>query len=500
MKKVADSDLTTPLLGTDAEHKGPSLAPLFCVAFLNTVSRIAAQTPAYSLLFHEVASAGGMQRHHISMTTGWLMAMRSLVELACPPLLARWSDRVGRRRSLGLCCLAYCVEYGLLSVLQSTLGFSLVFIAGGMLASHNVIEGSCIVDATSCPRSRSKAFGQLFAALGFGFILGPIIGGELSAIHSGAPFVAAMMLSICNLMCVLVVMPEYLPEKRRCSHQSGGSVLSTLHAFKHLVGQNHQLQWYTYASALSSMGISAFITVRTIWAHDTFGWHGSQIGRVVATYGVTVVFAHFVLLPVLLGIMRGREGLLAQLCLLVHTARFTAYALAPHGGAVYTAVILSSAGSCSVPILQALSSQCVPEADQSLLSGGASALNTATQVIGALIGSHAFAHSLAGRSSASAHLLLCAMFCGLAAVCVGIAGIHASKNSDKPLKVKKRSARPWIAQAEGMHGMDASLPSPTMRGSMLLRGRWAKCGDSSPRHLAACSRLSKSDDGICALA
>jgi len=494
MKKVTNSNLTTPLLGTVIEHKDPSLAPLFLVAFLNTASRIAAQTPAYSLLFHEVAHAGGMQRHHISMTIGWLMAMRSLVELACTPLLARWSDRVGRRRSLGLCCLAYCLEYGLLSILQSTLGFSLVFVAGGVLASHNVIEGSCIVDATSCPVSRSKSFGQLFAALGLAFILGPIIGGELSAIHSGAPFAAAMMLSIGSL-CIVAVMPEYLPEQRRRNDQNGASVLSTLHAFKHLVGQNHQLQWYTYASALSSMGISAFITVRTIWAHYTFGWHGPQIGRVVATYGVTVVFAHFVLLPLLLGIMRGREGLLAQLCLLVHTARFTAYGLAPHGGAVYTAVILSSAGSCSVPILQALCSQCVAETDQSLLSGGASALNSFTQVIGALIGSHVFAYSLGSKSSASAHLLLCAMLCGLAAICVGIARLQ-----EKPVKVKRRSARPWIAQAEGMHGMDASLPSPTMRGGMLFRGRWAQSRDSTPRKVAAYSRPSNSDGGICALA
>jgi len=413
--------------------------------------------------------------------------------------LARWSDRVGRRRSLGLCCLAYCLEYALLSVTQSVWGFSLVFVTGGLLASHNVIEGSCIVDATSCPRARSKAFGQLFAALGLAFILGPIIGGELSAIHSGAPFAAAMMLSVGSLLCVSV-MPEYLPEQVRRSDQSGASVLSTLHAFKHLVAQNHQLRWYVYASALSSMGISAFITVRTIWAHYTFGWHGPQIGRVVATYGATVVFAHFVLLPLLLGIMRGREGLLAQFCLLVHTARFTAYSLAPHGSAVYTAVILSSAGSCSVPILQALCSQCVPEADQGLLSGGASALNTATQVIGALIGSHIFAHSLAGKSSASAHLLFCALFCGLAAICVRIAGLHDADKSDKTLKVKKRSARTWIAQAEGMHGMDASLPSPTMRGGMLFRGRWAQSRDSSPRKAAAVSLSGKSGGSICALA
>ena len=132
MKKVTNSQLTTPLLGIRPEHKDPSLAPLFVAAFLNTASRIAAQTPAYSLLFHEVASAGGMQRHHISMTTGWLMAMRSLVELACPPLLARWSDRVGRRRSSNQRPALRC----LVGRTQACVAFE---------HYHHGTEGSCVV-------------------------------------------------------------------------------------------------------------------------------------------------------------------------------------------------------------------------------------------------------------------------------------------------------------------------------------------------------------------
>jgi len=227
---------------------------------------------------------------------------------------------------------------------------------------------------------------------------------------------------------------------------------------------DRRLPWYVCASALCSLGISAFLSVRTIWVHELFGWDARVIGRVVATYGLTLVAAQFILLPILLVAMNGREELLALLCLLVHTARFTAYGLAPSGDRIYLTLILSSAGSCSVPVLQALCSRCVSEDEQMLLSGGASTVNTAMQVIGSLIGSQVFAASLRGSTyMACNHLLVCAACCGLAAACL-IPVMYAQSCAKR-----RSSPTSWVTRAEGMHGMDASLPSPTARGSMLLR-------------------------------
>ncbi|CAE8602925.1 unnamed protein product, partial [Polarella glacialis] len=362
-----------------------SLAPLLLVAFINTASRISASTPALCLLFQDVAAADGLDLAATAVAFGRLVAMRSLVELAATPALARWSDSSGRKLALCLCCTSCCLECVFLASSRSLLVFGLVHVAGGLLASHNAIEGSCIVDFCPNDQARAQAFEQLFVALGAAVVLGPALGGELSfAVSRTAPFIASAVLSFGSLL-LACRMPEYLPKARRHAN-TGGGMLETLRAFRKLLRRDTCLSWYLCASSLSSAGISSFLSARTIWARHSFGWDGREIGRVVACYGVTLVAAQFLLLPLLLWCMQGREPLLAQFCLLVNCARFTAYACAPSASWVYAALLLGTAGNCSVPVLQ----------EHALLSGGASTLNTASQVVGALIGSWLFAASLQG--------------------------------------------------------------------------------------------------------
>ncbi|CAE8696078.1 unnamed protein product [Polarella glacialis] len=340
----------------------------------------------------------------------------------------------------------------------------LVHVAGGLLASHNAIEGSCIVDFCPNDQARAQAFEQLFVALGAAVVLGPALGGELSfAVSRTAPFIASAVLSFGSLL-LACRMPEYLPKARRHAN-TGGGMLETLRAFRKLLRRDTCLSWYLCASSLSSAGISSFLSARTIWARHSFGWDGREIGRVVACYGVTLVAAQFLLLPLLLWCMQGREPLLAQFCLLVNCARFTAYACAPSASWVYAALLLGTAGNCSVPVLQGLCSRCVAEEEHALLSGGASTLNTASQVVGALIGSWLFAASLQGCVSQHAHLVFSAACFALATACVTLA--RPAETWDL-----KQGAPSWVQQAEGLHSMDAAVAGPTARGSMLGRQAW----------------------------
>jgi DHA1 family tetracycline resistance protein-like MFS transporter len=467
--------LYRPLLPRAAASRAPGaprLEPLYLAVLINTVSRVVSSTPALCLRFQDMAALRQMEVSEIVVWFGGLTAMRSLVELAATPALASWSDRVGRRKALSVCCAACFLECTALALTDSLPVFSLVHVLGGALASHNAIEGSCVVDATPCGGwQRGVAFERLFMVLGAAVIIGPAVGGQLSSYSRAAPFVAAACVSGLGYLHVDLRMPEYLP----ASFPNPGSPPSSptssptgaARGFWKLLRKDVRLQWYACASALSSVGMSAFLSVRTIWARAEYGWDGHQIGRVVSCYGVTLVAAQFVLLPILSQAMRGREARLAQLCLLVHAARFTAYSLAPSGSWVYATLVLSAAGNCSVPVLQSLCSRCVPEDEQALLSGGASALSTASQVVGALLGSRLFAASLTGCVPVGAHLALSAMCFALSALC-----IFPAIRADARAQRTRRALPSWLRAAEGMSGMDATMPGPTARGSMLLRKKW----------------------------
>lgn len=420
-------------------------------------------------LFFEHAVAAEWDFPAIVEAYGRLAALRSLVELAATPKFASWSDRSGRKVAICICCAAFFIECLILAFSRSLLTVSLVHVAGGLLASHNVIEGSCIAD--SCPgmEARAQSFEKLFIALGAAVTFGPAIGGELAAHRRTLPFIFSALISVCSLLYVVFMLPEYLPKGQRRNHDAHGpGACNSLGAFFRLLTSDQRLRWYIAASALSSAGISAFLSVRTLWAWQEFGWSSREIGRTVAVYGITLMVAQFFVLPFLLVVMRGQEALLAQLCLLIHAARFTFYALAPSGSWVVLIVLLGTAGNCSVPILQGLCSGCVAEDEHALLSGGASAVNTASQVLGALAGSSSFAWCLRSGSSHNVHLCLTAGCFFSAIACVAAARHAENVYESKP------STSSWLKHAEGMHGADAAIPAPTGRGSMLGRQVWVE--------------------------
>jgi len=488
-------DLVKPLLPHgDAKQRSPSLTPLFTVAFLNTSARMAAQSPALALAFLDLAEKGGMDIGSAAVSFGWLTAFRSLVELAATPIITSWSDFVGRKRVLCLCCASTCIECAVLANAKSLGVFVLVHTLGGILASHNAIEGCCVVDAAQ-DKARADAFGKLFIALGTAFIAGPALGGELSQRNRTAPFAAAAGISFLSLTYTLVRLPEYLAGSRR-QNEPRVRLRYVLSQFGALLSGSRTLVWYLVAYALSGLGLSAFLSTRILWTRSLFGWDGREIGRITALYGLSLVTAQFLLLPLLLYLLQGREALLAQLCLLVQTSRFLAYLFAPSGSWVLVALVFSTAGICSVPVLQALCSRHVPEEQQALLSGGASALNTATQAVGAIIGSQLFAMAQHGATRPGSHLAFCSACFALAAGCISLAKnmpqptaqqarpVPGSERNTKNMASEERRPMPdkkfsWVQHAEGVHGMDAAMPSPTARGSMLLRQKWVIKRDGS---------------------
>ena len=62
---------------------------------------------------------------------------------------------------------------------------------------------------------RARSFGLVGAAFGFGFILGPMIGGLVGGIGVRIPFFIAAGLSLINFAYGLFVLPESLPASRR---------------------------------------------------------------------------------------------------------------------------------------------------------------------------------------------------------------------------------------------------------------------------------------------
>jgi len=147
---------------------------------------------------------------------GWLFASFSLTQLLFAPLLGRLSDRLGRRPVL-LVTIAGSIGAYLLFAYSPTFTWLLVARAlAGMAAANYGIAQAYVADITP-PAERSKAMGMVVgAAFGLGFILGPALGGVLSA-HVGTRSVplTGALLAVINLAAAFVWLKESLPQEIR---------------------------------------------------------------------------------------------------------------------------------------------------------------------------------------------------------------------------------------------------------------------------------------------
>jgi MFS family permease len=218
---------TSSALEAAASHaKAPGLGPIFLIVFLD----ILGFSLVLPFLAEEARSTFGT-----SELIGTLLASTySFMQFVFVPVWGRVSDRVGRRPVL-------LWSVGATSVGMAGLGFALLradhvlwlFVARAAsgIATANLGTASAYIADITRPEERSKGMGLIGMAFGLGFILGPGIGGALSAIPIGGrtgavPCFVAAALSLVNLAWASLALRESLPPERRSSQERSLSPLN----------------------------------------------------------------------------------------------------------------------------------------------------------------------------------------------------------------------------------------------------------------------------------
>lgn len=157
-------------------------------------------------LTREAAQASTM----VGWMIGGLLAAYSLCQLLAAPILGRWSDRIGRRKILLATTALSIGSYLIYGFAQS---FNEIIVAralAGLAAANLGVAFAYAADVTT-PENRSKGIGLVGAALGLGFILGPVIGGQILKWSGDSALVLATVaasLAAINFVYILVSLPE----------------------------------------------------------------------------------------------------------------------------------------------------------------------------------------------------------------------------------------------------------------------------------------------------
>jgi multidrug resistance protein len=267
---------------SEAVANKKTLSVLFSVVFLDNLC-FAIVVP---YLFFYVLALGGS-----TFIYGMLLASYSLMSFIFTPIIARFSDRIGRRKILLVALAVSSFSYFLFGAAQAVWILFLGRMLSGTTAATVPVAQAYVADVTT-PNQRLRYLGLLGAAAGLAFIFGPAIGGTLSELFGYAiPSFLASILALANLISAFFLLPE------PASFNIKRAALSFTSLFKVLKKRNFALLLSMYfLFFVSFVFLQATLSP---WLLEVFGFGAFQTGLIFLLIGGVSIFTQAVLLPTL---------------------------------------------------------------------------------------------------------------------------------------------------------------------------------------------------------
>ncbi len=247
--------------------------------------------------------------HTSLIMLGWLQAVYPLCIFFAAPILGQLSDRVGRRPVLSLSIAGTAIGYVIFAVGIATKSLPLLFLGRALdgITGGNLAVAQAAIGDVSTDENRAKNFGLVGAAFGLGFILGPYIGGRLSAPNTSfyrlfttpgwfgatTPFWFAAALSAVNATVVLLTFPETL--KHRSTEK-----LDVTRAVRNVgIGfSSPRLRVPLLTAFLWGGGFTFFTTFFGVYVKNRFGFSQSKTGDYFAIVGLFIALTQGVIVGI----------------------------------------------------------------------------------------------------------------------------------------------------------------------------------------------------------
>lgn len=362
--------------------RNPAILFIF-ITILIDVLGIGIIIPILPKLLQELTGKGLSEA---SQYSGILMACYACMQFVFSPILGGISDQFGRRPVILASLFGFGLDYILLGFAPTIAWLFVGRILAGITGASFTTASAYIADI-STDEDRSKNFGMIGAAFGIGFIIGPVIGGELGEIGARVPFFVAAGLTLLNWLYGYFVLPESLPVQNRRAFDWKranpiGSlknlgrypvILGLVGAFfcLQLAGQTHPSTW-------------SYFTMKE------FNWTAAEVGHSLSFVGLIVAIVQGGLNRVINPKLGDRNSVIVGL--LFYAAGFALFALATKGWMMYAFMIPFGLGGIAGPALQSIISKQVPANEQGELQGGLTSLQSVTTIIGPLLASNLFAY------------------------------------------------------------------------------------------------------------
>lgn len=323
---------------------------------------------------------------------GILSTVFAAMQFLFGPVIGNLSDRFGRRPILLTSLVIMALDYLVMALAGVMWLLLLGRVVGGITAATQSAASAYMADISE-PHKKAANFGLIGAAFGIGFVLGPLIGGMLSAYGTRAPFYAAAVLASLNFVFGYLVLKETVTDQiRRPFQWSRANPLGAFRQFGRLPTVRPLLIVYFLYSL-------AFYVYPAVWAYFTqerFGWTPQVIGLSLALFGVMMAIVQGGLIRLVLRWAGDWKtviyGHVFDVC------AFGAISVVTSGVVALILTPLAALGAVVTPALQGLMSRAVNDDQQGELQGVLTSVNALATILAPLLMTGTFAVFTADRT------------------------------------------------------------------------------------------------------
>jgi DHA1 family tetracycline resistance protein-like MFS transporter len=334
-------------------------------------------------------------------TSAW-----ALMQFLFQPVMGALSDRFGRRPVILLSNIGLGLDYILMALAPTVAWLFVGRVISGIAASSFSAATAYIADVTP-PDKRSQAFGLIGVAFGFGFVLGPALGGLLGIVDPRLPLWVAAGLSLANALYGFFILPESLAREKRGSFRWGRA--NPIGALR-LLGSHPQLLGLSGSMFLYHMSHNVFPAIFVLHAGYRFGWGEGMVGLGLAGFAVCSAIVQGLLIKPVVGRFGERRMLLFGM--VAGIAGFLMLGLAETSIVFWLGMPVMALWSFIGPATQGIMTRHVDASEQGQLQGANGSLGAIAGLIAPIIFAQLFARAISagGTALAGAPYLLAGAF------------------------------------------------------------------------------------------
>lgn len=213
---------------------------------------------------------------------GLLVATSALLEFLFGPMWGSISDRLGRKPILIVGLSGYALSAFLFGISTQLWMLFAARALSGILSSATITAAMAYVSDITSEEDRGDGMGKLGAAMAFGLMIGPGLGGWLGESSLSTPFFVAAGMSLLSLLLVFLLLPESILDIKKFQRTSLQlpDIKSLWNALRGPLG------YLLFLVALFSFALTNFEAIFGLYALDKFGFGPDQVGTILMVVAV----------------------------------------------------------------------------------------------------------------------------------------------------------------------------------------------------------------------